>query len=263
MRLSTSEFAEWWPLVDDPADYAEEAGVYADRLQEACDGPIESLLELGCGGGNTALHLKRRFPRLLLTDLSPEMLAVSRALNPECEHRIGDMRTLRLDRDLRRRLRPRRRLLHDHRSRPAPRDGDGVGALPPRRRGAVPARLRARELPGRGIPGRLRRAAALRFRWGGGARAALPGVGLGPRSRRYGVLRRLRVTAARARRFGPMRARAARRGPVRARSLAGSPDRGRVRAPLRAPRALWTWSRAATRCSWGAGRADRGTPGQV
>ena len=97
MRLY-SELAEWWPLVDDPADYAEEAGVYADRLQEACDGPIESLLELGCGGGNTALHLKRRFPRLVLTDLSPEMLAVSRALNPGCEHQVGDMRTLRLGR---------------------------------------------------------------------------------------------------------------------------------------------------------------------
>ena len=97
MRLY-SELAEWWPLVDDPADYAEEAGVYADRLQEVCDGPIGSLLELGCGGGNTALHLKRRFPRLTLTDLSPEMLAVSRALNPECEHRLGDMRTLRLGR---------------------------------------------------------------------------------------------------------------------------------------------------------------------
>ena len=97
MRLY-SELAEWWPLVDDPADYAEEAGVYADRLQEACDGPIGSLLELGCGGGNTALHLKRRFRRLLLTDLSPEMLAVSRALNPECEHQVGDMRTLRLGR---------------------------------------------------------------------------------------------------------------------------------------------------------------------
>ena len=97
MRLYR-ELAAWWPLVDDPADYAEEAGVYADRLQEACDGPVESLLELGCGGGNTALHLKRRFPRLLLTDLSPEMLAVSRALNPECEHEVGDMRTLRLGR---------------------------------------------------------------------------------------------------------------------------------------------------------------------
>ena len=97
MRLYR-ELAAWWPLLDDPADYAEEAGVYGDLLAAACDAPIESLLELGCGGGNSASHLKRRFRRLLLTDVSPDMLAVSRALNPECEHRLGDMRTLRLGR---------------------------------------------------------------------------------------------------------------------------------------------------------------------
>ena len=93
------ELAEWWPLVGDAAtEYAAEAGVYADLLAEACDGPIESLLELGSGGGNNALHMKRRFSRLVLTDLSSGMLAASRALNPECEHRLGDMRTLRLGR---------------------------------------------------------------------------------------------------------------------------------------------------------------------
>jgi len=97
MRLY-SELAEWWPLLDDPADYAEEAGVYGDLLSEACDAPIESLLELGSGGGNTASHLKGRFRRLVLTDISEDMLAVSRALNPECEHQAGDMRTLRLGR---------------------------------------------------------------------------------------------------------------------------------------------------------------------
>jgi len=97
MRLY-SELAEWWPLLDDPADYAEEAGVYGDLLAEACDAPIESLLELGSGGGNSASHLKRRFRHLVLTDVSEEMLAVSRALNPECGHRVGDMRTLRLGR---------------------------------------------------------------------------------------------------------------------------------------------------------------------
>ena len=92
------ELATWWPLLDDPADYAEEAGVYGDLLAGACDGPIESLLELGCGGGNNASHMKRRFARLVLSDLSPGMLEVSRALNPECEHHRGDMRTLRLNR---------------------------------------------------------------------------------------------------------------------------------------------------------------------
>ena len=98
MRLY-GELAEWWPLVGDPAtEYAVEAGIYADLLAEACDGPIESLLELGSGGGNNALHMKRRFPRVLLTDVSHAMLAVSRALNPECEHRHGDMRTLRVGR---------------------------------------------------------------------------------------------------------------------------------------------------------------------
>jgi SAM-dependent methyltransferase len=36
---------------------------------------------------------------MTLTDLSEDMLATSRELNPECEHILGDMRTLRLDRD--------------------------------------------------------------------------------------------------------------------------------------------------------------------
>ena len=93
------ELAEWWPLLGDPVtEYAVEAGVYSDVLAEACEAPIESLLELGSGGGNNALHMKRRFPRLLLTDVSDAMLAVSRSLNPECEHRVGDMRTLRVGR---------------------------------------------------------------------------------------------------------------------------------------------------------------------
>jgi SAM-dependent methyltransferase len=39
--------------------------------------------------------LKERF-RCTLTDLSPEMLALSQAQNPECPHLLGDMRTLRL-----------------------------------------------------------------------------------------------------------------------------------------------------------------------
>jgi trans-aconitate methyltransferase len=35
---------------------------------------------------------------MTLVDLSEEMLVVSRRLNPECEHLLGDMRTLRLGR---------------------------------------------------------------------------------------------------------------------------------------------------------------------
>jgi len=42
--------------------------------------------------------MKRSF-RCTLTDISPEMQALSRELNPECEHLPGDMRTLRLQRE--------------------------------------------------------------------------------------------------------------------------------------------------------------------
>src|SRR5260370_30998574 len=34
----------------------------------------------------------------MLVTLSPQMLAVSGAVNPECEHRVGDMRTVNLGR---------------------------------------------------------------------------------------------------------------------------------------------------------------------
>jgi SAM-dependent methyltransferase len=92
------ELASWWPLLSDPASYLEEASFYQCMLLEACDGPAETLLELGSGGGNNASHLKARF-RMVLVDRSPGMLEVSRGLNPECEHLLGDMRSLRLGRE--------------------------------------------------------------------------------------------------------------------------------------------------------------------
>lgn len=92
-----SELASWWPLLSDPSEYAEEAEFYGRTLAEAGDEPAETLLELGSGGGNNASHLKARF-RMTLVDLSPGMLGASRRLNPECEHREGDMRSVRLGR---------------------------------------------------------------------------------------------------------------------------------------------------------------------
>lgn len=89
--------AAWWPLLSSPADYVEEAAFYERALLDACELPAQTLLELGSGGGNNASHLKARF-RMVLVDRSPGMLQVSRALNPECEHIQGDMRTVRLDR---------------------------------------------------------------------------------------------------------------------------------------------------------------------
>jgi SAM-dependent methyltransferase len=93
-----SDLAAWWPLLSPADEYAEEAAFYALVLQAYSRDPVQSLLELGSGGGNNASHLKRKF-RLTLVDSSAQMLEVSRALNPECEHIAGDMRTLRLNRE--------------------------------------------------------------------------------------------------------------------------------------------------------------------
>jgi SAM-dependent methyltransferase len=91
-----ARLAPWWPLLSPPEEYAEEAELYGGLLAASAR-PVDDVLELGSGGGNNASHLKRRF-RMTLTDMSPEMLEVSRRLNPECEHVEGDMRTLRLGR---------------------------------------------------------------------------------------------------------------------------------------------------------------------
>jgi SAM-dependent methyltransferase len=92
------ELASWWPLLSAPEDYGEEAAFYERAIVEACARPPETVLELGSGGGNNASHMKARF-RMTLTDLSPDMLKVSEALNPECEHIQGDMRTVRVGRE--------------------------------------------------------------------------------------------------------------------------------------------------------------------
>jgi SAM-dependent methyltransferase len=93
------ELAPWWPILSPPPDYADEVAIFAPLLERGGrDGPGRSLLELGAGGGNNALHLKGRYATTTLVDLSPQMLEVSRALNPDCEHVAGDMRTVRLGR---------------------------------------------------------------------------------------------------------------------------------------------------------------------
>lgn len=91
-----TDIADWWPLLSAPEDYEEEAGLYARVIREACPG-AKAVLELGSGGGNNASHMKAHFD-LTLVDPAPGMLAMSRALNPECEHVRGDMRDVRLGR---------------------------------------------------------------------------------------------------------------------------------------------------------------------
>ncbi len=91
------DLAEWWPLLSPPSEYEEEAADLLPRLPRPTGPQPATLLELGAGGESLAFHLKDHF-RLTLTDVSPAMSAVSRAVNPECEHLLGDMRSLRLGR---------------------------------------------------------------------------------------------------------------------------------------------------------------------
>jgi SAM-dependent methyltransferase len=92
-----TDLAPWFHLLTAPSEYDEEAEFYRRAFLEAATAPPRTLLELGSGGGNMASHYKHWFESTLV-DLSPEMLALSQDLNPECEHVVGDMRTVRLGR---------------------------------------------------------------------------------------------------------------------------------------------------------------------
>ena len=93
-----NELSSWWTLMSPPDEYIEEAAFYAAALAKASSSPLRTVLELGSGGGHNASHMKCHFTEMVLVDLSPGMLAMSRVLNPELEHHQGDMRSVRLGR---------------------------------------------------------------------------------------------------------------------------------------------------------------------
>ena len=95
--LMYTSLAPWFHLLTPPADYEDFAALTVATFTELAQRPVQTVLELGSGGGNTASHLKAHYT-MTLTDLSGDMLALSQTINPECEHLTGDMRTLRLGR---------------------------------------------------------------------------------------------------------------------------------------------------------------------
>ncbi len=92
-----TELAPWWPVLAPPRDYDERAAALIGAIQDGLERPLSSLLELGAGAGHLATHIPERI-EVVLNDLRPEMLAVSRSLNPRREHALGDLRTLALGR---------------------------------------------------------------------------------------------------------------------------------------------------------------------
>lgn len=99
-----SDLAHLWPIISPPEEYTGEAQEWLDVIRGHLDTPETSrqgpptLLELGCGGGHLLSHLTAHFMTEAV-DISPQMLEISRRLNPQTLHHVGDMRTLRLGRE--------------------------------------------------------------------------------------------------------------------------------------------------------------------
>jgi SAM-dependent methyltransferase len=86
-----------WPIISPPEEYAGEAAFFGDVIREELGPGRHKLLELGVGGGHNLSHLTADFD-CTAVDLSPDMLAFSKGLNPGVEHHVGDMRNVRLER---------------------------------------------------------------------------------------------------------------------------------------------------------------------
>lgn len=91
------ELAGWYQLLTPVHEYLDEAERYHQFFQTKLQPAPHTILELGCGAGHVAYHLKQWYT-ITLSDISESMLAISKKLNPDCEHFPGDMRGLRLNR---------------------------------------------------------------------------------------------------------------------------------------------------------------------
>ncbi len=85
-----------WPLVSPPEEYAEEAALWVKTIRSKLGPGRHHILELGVGGGHLLSHLTPEF-QATAADISEPMLALSRRLNPQVIHHLGDMRYLRLN----------------------------------------------------------------------------------------------------------------------------------------------------------------------
>lgn len=92
-----NDLTDLWTVASPPEDYAAEADAIAHLLQDHCGQRRLNLLELGCGAGGVLAHLSP--PHVAVgVDLSPAMIERSRTVNPDVEHHVADMRTMRLGR---------------------------------------------------------------------------------------------------------------------------------------------------------------------
>jgi len=91
------DLAWLWPLWEDIEVYRQESELFARLIKKHAGIRVRTLLDMGCGGGKNAFHLKRHFD-VTGIDKSHAMLANARKLNPECDFYRKDMRNFKLDR---------------------------------------------------------------------------------------------------------------------------------------------------------------------
>jgi len=92
-----SDLAWLWLLWGGPEAYADYCRQVSRWCREQARIPVRSLLNIACGGGKNVFHLKREHAVTGL-DLSPTMLDLARALNPDVAFVQGDMRSFELSR---------------------------------------------------------------------------------------------------------------------------------------------------------------------
>jgi SAM-dependent methyltransferase len=99
MQKLYSELAYVWDILTPPDVYREEAKVYWDLINHYRNEKVQSLCELGSGGGYLASHFPESL-NITLVDSSPEMLALSKQRNPKATHICADMVTVKLEEQL-------------------------------------------------------------------------------------------------------------------------------------------------------------------
>lgn len=91
MRLY-SDLSWLWPLWGTIDEYRTETDVFAGLIKKHAAMNVQTLLDIGCGGGKNLFHFKRHF-RATGIDLSEKMLENCRKANPDCELHLADMRS--------------------------------------------------------------------------------------------------------------------------------------------------------------------------
>ena len=90
-----SDLSWLWPIISPPEDYIPEVAQFVRLIQQYSRRPVQTLLDLGCGGGHND-HWFKMYYQVTGVDLSESMLSLARQLNPEATYLAGDMRSVRL-----------------------------------------------------------------------------------------------------------------------------------------------------------------------